>query len=82
MTTIQLKDELHQIIDSIDDVGILKAIRVLLQKQTKNTESDFWDDLPENVKESILRGLQQIENGETISHENVLQEIREKYQSK
>jgi len=79
MTTIQVKGELHQLIDSIDDRGILNAIKLLLQKQVKPKETDFWDVLPDNVKQSIERGIEEANNGKLTSHESVMTEIKNRY---
>jgi predicted transcriptional regulator len=40
-----------------------------------NSETDFWDELTEQQKQNVLEAKKQCENGETISHENALQEI-------
>jgi predicted transcriptional regulator len=79
MTTIQVKSQLHQLIDTIDDVRILNAIKLLLQKQVQAKENDFWENLPIEVKQSIERGIEQADNGELISHETVMEEIKNKY---
>ena len=78
MTTIQLKSDLHRLIDSIEDTVILKAIQQILKKQLKS-KSDFWNELPENIKLSIERGLSQADKNELLSNENILLEAKEKY---
>jgi len=40
---------------------------------------DWWDELPEEVKESIMEGLDDIKNGNVYSHEQVINEARQKY---
>lgn len=79
MTTIQVKSELHQLIDSIDDRGVLNAVKLLLQKQVKPKETDFWDVLPDNVKQSIERGMEDANNGKLTSHESVMAVIKNRY---
>ena len=81
MTTIQLKSELHHLIDSIDDIGLLKAIKLILKQKPAST-TDFWDILPEEVKASINKGIAQADNGELISHENMVAETKSKYNLK
>jgi hypothetical protein len=81
MTALQLKSELHQIIDSIDDVGLLKAIKLVL-KQKPSSTGDFWDMLPDDVKASINKGIAQADNGDLISHENMVAETKSKYNLK
>ena len=53
-------------------------MKQILKKQLKS-KSDFWNELPENIKLSIERGLSQAEKNELFSNENILQEAREKY---
>ena len=40
---------------------------------------DWWDELPEEVKESIMEGLDDIKNGNVYSDEQVINEARQKY---
>jgi predicted transcriptional regulator len=40
---------------------------------------DWWDELPKEVKESIMEGLDDIKNGNVYSHEQVINEARQKY---
>jgi predicted transcriptional regulator len=74
MNTAELKADLYKLIDKTEDISILKALRTLLIKQFANdkAESDFWDELPEALKNEIEKGLEEIEAGEEISHEKVM----------
>lgn len=40
---------------------------------------DWWDELPEEVKESIMEGLDDVEKGNVFTHEQVMSEARQKY---
>ena len=71
MNAIELRSDLHELIDRVNDMSMLSAIKTILSKQT--SESDFWEELPLNVRESVERGMSQIENGETRTHEEVMQ---------
>ncbi len=73
MNTIELKSDLHKLIDRVNDATILNAIKTILSKQVN--EVDFWDELPLDVQESIKRGMNQAKNGETKLHT----EVRKKY---
>lgn len=64
-----MKDQLHEMIDRIDDPEVLYAIRDIL---IQPLAADFWDELPEEVKKSIEIGLKQADNGEVIPHEEVM----------
>ncbi len=41
MTALELKTELHHLIDKVQDNSVLKAIQTLLQKQVDNDEAGF-----------------------------------------
>ncbi|MBC7399490.1 MAG: hypothetical protein H7289_06065 [Mucilaginibacter sp.] len=40
---------------------------------------DFYDDLPQSVKDDIEQGLREIENGNVYAHEDVMKEIKERF---
>ena len=81
MNTVDLKSSLHELIESIEDNNILSAIYLLLAKQQcRTSEKDFWDELPEHVKAGIEEGLAQSEKGEGIPHDEVMKQIKAKYQ--
>lgn len=77
MTALELKSDLHILIDKVNDVGLLNKIKMVLSKQVN--DSDFWDELPEKVKKSIEISLKQADSDEIVSHEKVIHEMREKY---
>ena len=44
MNTIELKTNIFELVEKLDDIATLQAIRILLQKQLKiSTTVDFWD---------------------------------------
>ena len=82
METKELKKDIHKIVDKINDNNVLNAIRILLYNQISQTENvDFWDELPENVKDSINKGIGQAENNILTPHNEVMQNIKSKYLS-
>lgn len=74
MNTIELKSDLHSLIDKVNDTTILNTIKAILCKQVN--EGDFWDELPLHVQESVKRGMEQAKRGETKAHT----EVMEKYE--
>lgn len=71
-----LKLDLISRIMTIDKPALLVKINEILQKETK---SDWWDNLPLEVQESILEGLTDIQNGNVLTHDQVMEEARQKY---
>lgn len=75
MSTSELRSNLHQLIDRISDQSILEAVYTLLSGNRTET-SDWWDELSEDQKKSIELGLKDVEEGRTIPHNEVMQEVR------
>jgi predicted transcriptional regulator len=71
-----LKLDLISKIMSIDKPTLLIEINKILQKENK---TDWWDNLPLEVQESIQEGLTDIQNGNVLTHEQVMHEAKQKY---
>jgi hypothetical protein len=71
-----LKLELVQKILSTKNPSLLVKINNLLQKEVGK---DWWDQLPPEVQESIFEGIHDIEKENVFTHEQVIQEAKQKY---
>jgi predicted transcriptional regulator len=78
MSTTDVKTDLHRLIDRVQDDAILQAVRTILVKQAE-AETDFWNELPESDKKAIEEGLEQLDQGQSFSYEQVRNRVREKY---
>lgn len=58
-------------------MAILNAVKTMLSKQGEG--EDFWDELPDDIKESIEESLRQTQSNKTIPHNDVIREAKEKY---
>ncbi|HQB78045.1 MAG TPA: hypothetical protein PLJ52_06835 [Tenuifilaceae bacterium] len=67
------KLELVRMILDTDNPSILSSIKRIFESY-KNI--DFWDSLPESQKEEILRGIEEVENGETVDYEEFMKKHR------
>lgn len=68
----------HKMVDKImtsEDELLLEEVKQLLGL----AEGDFWNDLPKSTKQSIQRGLEQSQKGETIPHEKVMAELKARF---
>ena len=72
---ITLKYKIVEKIIQIEDEVVLNEVKALLGL----SEKDFWDDLPEEVKESINVAKAELDRGEGIPHEEVMAEVRKRY---
>lgn len=71
-----LKIDLVQKILSTQDPALLSTINNMIQKEV---DKDWWDQLPQEVRVSILEGIDDIENGRVYSNAQVIQEAKQKY---
>jgi hypothetical protein len=67
----------EKIMESEDDI-LLNEIDSLLN----SSKHDFWNDLPEAVKQSIDQAKIQLDNGQGIPHQQVMEEIKARYLNK
>ncbi len=79
MKTIELKTEIHELIEKVNDIQLLNAIKILL---TREKDSDWWENLSDREKQALEKGLQESETGNLIPHNVVMEEIIQKYSSK
>ncbi|MEA5458235.1 hypothetical protein VB796_04265 [Arcicella sp. LKC2W] len=74
MTTIELKSDLHLLIDRISDNSVLEAYHTLLKREVKEV-GDFWDELSNAQKEDIKAGIDDLKAG----RKKPLAEVMNKY---
>ena len=67
------KLELVRMILDTDNPGILSTIKRIFANSKK---VDFWDTLPKAQQEEILKGIEEIENGETFDYESFIKKHR------
>ena len=71
-----LKLDLVSKIINIEKPSLLIEINKILQKENK---TDWWDKLPEEVQESIMEGMDDVQKGDVFTHEQIIQEAKQKY---
>ena len=68
--TLTLREEVKKYIDDADE-HVVKMVYAMLKA---DSEADWWDELEEEEKASIERGLDDLKNGRVISHEEVMKQ--------
>lgn len=68
MSIIELRKKVKKSIDNADE-KTLKMVDALL---TIDQDYDWWDDLNDEAKASILRAEKNIEEGKVETHKNVM----------
>ncbi len=67
-------------IDLIHWLTELKDAEILKQLKAIKEGQDWWDQISEEERLAIDEGLAQLDRGEGIPHDQVMKEVREKYQ--
>lgn len=75
MSTTELKANFHKLIDRIEDEDQLRDLYGFVAESALT--SDKLDPLTSEQVRRILDSLKQIERGETIPNEVVMQEVRQ-----
>jgi hypothetical protein len=68
-----IKLELIEWLTKLEDDETIQYLKIV--KDSKSTEHDWWEDLSENEKKGIEKGLKDIEAGRVFSHD----EVKSKY---
>ena len=77
METAQLRAQLHEYIENADE-RLLHLVHGLFAADMQ--DRDWGSDLNPDLKASLNRAVEQLENGEGRSHDAVMKEFRAKYQ--
>ncbi len=75
MNQTELKTDLHQLIENVDDKNILEAIKTILTKRA-STNNDWFDELSYDLKAALDESVDEANQGKTISHQEAMQQIK------
>lgn len=68
--TAEIKNQLHKLIVETDDESVLSKVQAYFAT-LKDRNLDWWDAISTQEKDAINIGMQQLNNGEGIPHEEV-----------
>ena len=63
----ELRKEVKEYIDHADE-RVVKMVFAMLEA---DVDADWWNSMPDDVKASVERGLEQSARGEVIPHDDV-----------
>lgn len=66
-----IKIELIEWLTKLDDQETIYYLKGV--KDSKTANSDWWKELPDNVRIEIEKGLEDVEKGRVTSHEDIKQ---------
>jgi predicted transcriptional regulator len=69
------KLEIMKLLLEVDNPEILNEVKAIFKKKG----FDFYDDLPNSVKESIEAGLKDVEDGKMYDHNFIMQDVKTRY---
>jgi hypothetical protein len=76
MTTLELKHNFHQLIDSIENENLLEKFYELMLRKKSSRDGVLWSKLSKEEIDELLASNEEVENPENqISHE----EMKNKY---
>lgn len=67
------KLEVMRLIIETDNPNIITSIKNIFKKSVK---ADFWETLSQEQQDDILKGIDEIENGEVVNYEDVMKKHR------
>jgi hypothetical protein len=80
MNALDLKSDLHQLIEKANDLSILQAVKVILLKESVR-KTDWADTISGKLKEELEASIDEANKGKTISHIVAMEQIKHRYSS-
>lgn len=74
MSTAELKNTLKEKIDELNEDYLLEELLSIIDLETSKTKVF---NIPKEHKEGLERSLEQMDKGQTTSHQNVIKELRD-----
>ena len=76
MTTLELKHNFHQLIDSIENENLLQKFYELMLRKRSSKDGVLWSKLSKDEIDELLKSNDEVENQDNqVSHD----EMRKKY---
>lgn len=73
MSTAELKNYLHKLTVETDEDSILQMVVEYFELLKRKHEGDWWNSISNEEQRSIELGLDDLENGNYVSHKEVMQ---------
>ncbi len=77
MGVIELRNKIIQLLNT-DNEGYLKEVFDFAEK-SKLQHTDSFEKLPTPIQELLLESAEQADGGKLTSHDQVMEEVRKKY---
>jgi predicted transcriptional regulator len=77
MSSAELKMDLFRKLDALEGSRLKEVYGILIN--FINSENNDWDELSEAQKNGILKGIQELDAGKGIPHEDVIRKYKSKF---
>ncbi len=78
MTVVEIKKDIYNIIEDIQNKSILEELRLVLKDvQKADSQGGFWDELSPQRQRNIDQALQEVKEGKTIPYSEIKKESRQ-----
>ncbi len=75
MGTVELKSNLHQLIDGIQNPKLLESLNEILEARKRSSRGGLWNSLTAEQQKEVLASFDESENPENlIPHSQILRE--------
>lgn len=78
MGILELREKWKKSISKVDDKFLLMVDR-LYETYSKNSEDDFFDELPKEVQDLLELSRKEADQGKLTSHQTIREKYRKKY---
>ena len=77
MGTVELKANLHQLIDGIQNSNLLESLHDILTERKNAKDGHLWNSLTESQKQEVLDAYQESEDPSQLTpHSEVLRKFK------
>lgn len=70
MSILELKTNIHKIIEEIESEQLLQSLYNFLQSKSKNKDGELWNSLTEKQKNEVLLAFEESENDDLLINSN------------
>ncbi|XOV93187.1 MAG: hypothetical protein ACFHWX_00465 [Bacteroidota bacterium] len=77
MSTVELKSNLHQLIDGIQNTKLLESLHDLLSERKNAKAGTLWNSLSKDQKKEVMEAFEESEHPENLTpHSEILSKYK------
>lgn len=77
MSTVELKSNLHKLIDDIQNTKLLKSLHDILVERKNAEAGTLWNSLTESQKKEVMEAYEESENPNNLTpHSEMLRKFK------